>query len=61
MWRLRKISDKPNLHDLKVAIMKEIGTDPRTRKSTINTLKTLKYIRLYKGKTLEITNEDLKY
>jgi len=62
MWRLRKNNlndDRPTWLELKRAIMYECGTDPSTYRNNRKALKELGWIKVYNGKRLQLTNEDL--
>ena len=62
LWRLRKNNpgnDMPTWLELKRAIMYECGTDPRTYIFNRNALKNLGWIKVYNGKRLRLTNDDL--
>ena len=63
LWRLRKRN--PNEHkysllELKRAIMYEIGTSPDTWKNNLKALKDLGWIKVYRGRTIKLTDEDLR-
>lgn len=63
MWRLRRRcpgNDRPPWSELRLAIMKECGTDPKTIKVNKRALKLLGWIKVNKGNAIELTGEDLR-
>ena len=62
MWRLRALNkgaSKANRDDLRLCIMKEIGTSPTCVKENIRALKALKWIEMGRGKFLTLTGKDI--
>ena len=63
LWRLRAMKPEvknPSVKHLQVAIMKEIGTDPRTYTRIKKQLVTLGWIRSKGKRYLTLTNKDLE-
>ena len=62
MWRLRamtKSQRQPTRGELRIAIMKEVGTSPTCITENIRALKALKWIVMRKGTSLRLTGLDL--
>ena len=62
MWRLRsnaKSSKKPTNHELRRAIMVEVGTDERTYKKNRKALIYMGWIKTYNRKRIILTNIDI--
>lgn len=62
MWRLRAIDPNnryPSVHNLRRAIMLEIGTDNRTYHANKQALKRLGWIKAKGTKRVELTGIDL--
>ena len=62
MWRLRKNNpdtDYPTTTQLRIAIIKEIGTDVRTYYVNKKALTLLGWIKAHGKKRIRITNKDL--
>jgi hypothetical protein len=62
LWRLRRRcpnEKSPCMTELERAIMYECGTCPKTIKENKKALSKLGWIKLYRGKRFELTDEDL--